>query len=428
MSKENTIYLYLLLPMAKPSIIASIDIGNDKIRTVIATVEKDKKEPTIIGVGVSPSTGLRKGQIIDVEETTNAISQSLEEAERMSGEPVNHVFVGLGGSHIEAIEAKGVIATQGDEIIDSDMERVLETAQAISMPQNKQVLKIIPKYFTIDSQKGIRYPVGMVGKKLEVEAHIISGLAPAIKNIEKCVHEAGVDIDDLIPNNLAAAEAVLTKRQKELGVVSIDIGHGSTSIAVFEEGALIYTSVLPVGGENVTNDIAIGVRTSLDIAEKLKLEFGSVSVEESKPGEEIKLSELTGTDEDNIQRQYLLQIIEARYYEILSMVKQELKKIRRDGMLPAGAVLSGGASKIPGILDLTKETLNLPVQLGIPGHTHGIVERIEDPSFATSIGILLWGSRMETPSYGFSIGMKQTSGAIKNIFGGASTFLKKLLP
>ena len=413
--------------MAKERLIASIDIGNHKIRTAIGVVDAEKKTPTIIGVGVYPSHGLRKGQVIDVEETINAISHSLEEAERMSGEPIHHVFVGLGGPHLEAIEAKGVIATQGEEIIDSDVERVLETAQAISIPQNKQVLKIIPKFFAIDSQKGIRYPVGMVGKKLEVEAHIISGLHPAIKNIEKCVHEAGVDIDDLIPNSLAAGEAVLSKRQKELGVVCIDIGHGSTSVSVYEEGALLHTIVLPVGGENVTNDIAIGVRTSLDVAEKLKVEFGTCNLEDIKQNEEIRLSDVSPNETENIPRMYLSQIIEARYYEILMMVKNELKKIRRDGMLPAGAVLSGGGSKIPGLIELARNSLSLPVQISVPTEVTGVVERVEDPSFATAVGLLVWGSRIESQNYGFNLSMK-SMGSVKNIFGKAKGFLQKLLP
>ena len=413
--------------MAKERIIASLDIGNSQIRTVIGILDEGKKVPTIIGVGVAPSHGLRKGQVIDVEETINSISQSLEEAERMSGEPVHHVFVGIGGTHLEAIDAKGVIATQGEEIIDTDVERVLETAQAISIPPNKQVLKIIPKFFTIDSQKGIRYPVGMVGKKLEVEAHIISGLLPTIKNLEKCVHEAGVDIDDLIPNTLAPAEAVLTKRQKELGVVVIDIGHGGTSVAVFEEGAMLHTVVLPVGGESVTNDIAIGMRTSLDVAEKLKVEYGTCSVADTNSDDEIDLREISDLETERVSRQYLARIIEARYYEILSMIKDELKKIRRDGMLPAGAIFTGGGAKIPGLVEIARTTLSLPVQIGFPLEATGVVERVDGPSFVTAVGLLLWAAKVDTPHYGFQFNMKHMA-PMKDMVGKAKTFFQKLLP
>jgi len=223
--------------MAKSRILASLDIGSSKIRTVVGTIDEKSEILNIIGVGIAPSTGLRKGSVIDVEETINSIAASLEDAERMAGEPINHVFLGIGGNHIESMDSKGVIAVANasNEITEDDVDRVLEAAQAVNIPSNRRILRIIPKTFTVDEQRGIKYPVGMTGIRLEVEAHIISGLIPNIKNIEKCVLQAGVDIDDIIPNCLAAPEAVLSKRQKELGVVVIDIGSGSTSVSIFEE-------------------------------------------------------------------------------------------------------------------------------------------------------------------------------------------------
>ena len=243
--------------MSKNRLIAGLDIGSSKIRTVVCTLEEKGSMPNVIGVGVAPSFGLRKGGVIDVEETINSISSSLEDAERMAGEPIHHVFLGIGGTHLASQDSKGVIAVShsGNEISEDDVDRVLEAAQAVSIPSNRRILRIIPKAFTVDEQKGIKYPVGMTGIRLEVEAHLITGLAPAVKNIEKCVHQAGVDIDDIIPSGLASAEAVLSKRQKELGVVVVDIGCGGTSVSVFEEGTTLHTAVLPVGGENVTNDI-----------------------------------------------------------------------------------------------------------------------------------------------------------------------------
>lgn len=412
--------------MSKERTIASIDIGNYKIRTAIGVLTQDKKVPSVVGVGVSPSTGMRRGQVIDVEEAINNITASLEEAERMAGEPINHVFIGIGGHHIDAVEAKGVIATQGEEIIESDVARVLETAQAISIPSNKQVIKIIPKFFSIDNQKGVRYPVGMIGRKLEVEAHIISGQSATIKNIEKCVHEAGVDIDDIVPNTLAASEAVLSKRQRELGVVVIDIGHGSTSMAVYEEGSLIHTAVLPLGGENVTNDIAIGARTSLDMAEKLKTEYGTCAIKEVDPKQSINMKDLGGTDE-KIERSYIAQIVEARYYEILIMARNELRKIRREGMLPAGVVFTGGGCKCHGLLDLARDILSLPVQIGFPHETSSVIEQVDDPSFATCVGLLVWGARMEPAKYGFNFSIKNFD-AVKGAFGKAKNMFTKLLP
>src|SRR3989338_587373 len=231
--------------MAKEQIIASLDVGSSKIRTVIALLQEDKKAPNIIGVGVAPSTGMRRGNIIDVDEAISNISAALEDAERMSGAPIHHVFVGMSGTHIESFDSRGVIAIShaGSEIIEDDINRVLEAAQAVSMPSNRRILRIIPKFFSVDDQKGIKNPVGMIGVRLEVDAHIITGQAAIVKNIEKCVHQAGVDIDDLIPASLASSEAVLSRRQKELGVVVIDVGSGATSLSVFEEGITLHSAV-----------------------------------------------------------------------------------------------------------------------------------------------------------------------------------------
>ena len=309
--------------MAKARVIASLDIGSSKIRTVVGTLEEKSQVPNIIGVGIAPSTGMRKGAIIDVEETINSISASLEDSERMAGEPINHVFLGIGGTHIESINSKGVIAVShaGNEITEDDVDRVLEAAQAVSIPGNRRILRIIPKSFTVDEQKGIKYPVGMTGIRLEVDAHIITGLVPAVKNIEKCVLQAGVDIDDIIPSCLASAEAVLSKRQKELGVVVVDIGSGGTSLCVFEEGTTLHTAVLPVGGENVTNDIAIGLRTSIDTAEKIKIEYGTCLPSDVSEREVIDLSLMSKIDTQKVSKKMMAEIIEARYHEIFILVK-----------------------------------------------------------------------------------------------------------
>lgn len=391
--------------MPKVRVIASLDIGSSKIRTIVATLDEKSQTPNIIGVGLASTTGLRKGAVIDVEETITSITASLEDAERMAGEPVNHVFLGIGGNHIESLNSKGVIAIShaGNEITEDDVDRVLEAAQAVSIPSNRRILRIIPKSFTVDEQKGIKYPVGMTGIRLEVEAHIITGLVPAVKNLEKCVLQAGVDIDDIIPSCLAGSEAVLSKRQKELGVVVIDVGSGSTAVSVFEEGTTLHTAVLPVGGENVTNDIAIGLRTSIDTAEKIKIEYGTCNPSEVSEREVIDLSLISKIDTQKVSKKLMAEIIEARYHEIFMLVKDELAKIHRDGMLPAGVVLTGGSVKMPGIIDLARETLNLPIQIGFPQNFDGVVDKIDDPTYATAIGLILWGSRLDSRSYGFSL-------------------------
>ena len=410
--------------MAKEQIIASLDVGSSKIRTVIALLQDDKKVPNIIGVGVAPSTGMRKGNIIDVDETISNISAALEDAERMSGAPIHHVFVGVSGSHVESFDSKGVIAIShaGSEIIEDDINRVLEAAQAVNMPSNRRILRIIPKSFSIDDQRGIKNPVGMIGVRLEVDAHIITGQSTIIKNVEKAVHQAGVDIDDLIPASLASAEAVLSRRQKELGVLVIDVGSGSTSIAVFEEGSTLHTASLPVGGESVTNDVAIGLRTSIDTAEKIKIEYGTTQPDEVNDRETIDLSLISKIDNQKVSKKHLSEIIQARYHEIFVMVKDELRSIGRDGMLPAGAILTGAGVKMPGCLDLARDVLGLPVQIGFPTEVDGVVDKIDDPAYATAIGLVSWGSKYEGTSY------KMSTVDVKKIVLAAKSWVKNLLP
>jgi cell division protein FtsA len=414
--------------MAKHRVIAGLDIGNSKIRVVVAVMQENNTTPNILGVGVSPSGGLRKGNVIDVEEAVANISAALEDAERMAGEPVHHVFLGIGGDHISSQDSKGVIAIShsGNEIIEDDIDRVLEAAQAVSIPSNRRILRIIPKGFTVDEQSGIKYPVGMTGIRLEVLAHLVTGLVPAVKNIEKCVHQAGVDINDIIPSGLAASEAVLTKRQKELGVVVIDVGCGGTNVSVFEEGTVLHSAALPVGGENVTNDIAIGMRTSIDTAEKIKIEYGTCIPEDVHDRETIDLSLLSKIDTQTVSKKQLAEIVQARYHEIFLMAKDELAKVQRDGMLPAGAILTGAAVKMPGVLDVAREILNLPVQIGFPTNYEGVVDKIEDPAYATVIGLVIWGSRFQGEGYGLKLNLKGFS--LDKMTLGVKGWLRGLLP
>lgn len=381
--------------MPKERVIASLDIGSSKIRTVVAVSDSEQEHsvPNVIGVGLSPSLGMRKGHVIDVEELIHNIISSLEDAERMAGVPINHVYVGMSGAHIEAFDSRGVIAISGSEITVEDVARVLDAAQAVSIPQNRSILHIEPKTYSVDEQRGIKNPVGMTGIRLEVEAHIITGHIQHVKNIEKCVDQAGVDIDDVVPATIAASEAVLTKRQKELGVAVIDVGAGCTSLAIYEEGTILHSVSLPLGGESVTNDIAIGLRTSVDTAEKIKIEFGSVLPQEIAEREMIDLSSVSKVDTQTVSKRYMAEIMQARYFEIFNLVKDELQKIGRSGMLPAGALLTGAAVKAPGVLDLARDVLGLPVQMGFPVDIGGVIEKVDDPAYATVLGTLIWGMR-----------------------------------
>lgn len=409
--------------MAREKIIAGLDIGSSKVRTVVGVLDPEKGTPNVIGVGTASSTGLRKGAIIDVEEVIQSISASLEEAERMSGEPIHSVFASVGGTHLEMIKSQGVVAIGGHEITEADVDRVLDAAQMVSMPQNRRVLKIVPRSFTVDNQTSIKYPVGMSGIRLEVDAFIIAGQTPNINNLEKSINQAGVDIDDLVPVPLAVAEAVIDKRQKELGVVVVDIGAGGTSVIVYEEGMLMHSVVLPVGGESITNDLAIGLRTSVDTAEKLKIEHGSVEQKEIGNRDLIDLSLLSRNDDQKVMKSQVVEIAKARAEEIFDMVNAELRAIEREGKLPAGAVLTGAGAKLPGMTELARETLKLPVQIGFPIEIDGIVDKIDDPAYATAIGLLVWGSRFEG-GRSFSMGNFN----FKKTFNNISSFIKNFLP
>ena len=422
-AKSNILSLPFFLFMPHERVLASLDIGSFKIRTVVAVVGDDKQPPNIIGVGISPSLGMRKGQVIDVEETIHNIISSVEDAERMSGVPVNHVFVGMSGTHIESFGSRGVIAISGPEITVEDIARVLEAAQAVSIPANRRILHLEPKSYTVDEQRQIKNPVGMSGIRLEVEAHIITGQVQHVKNLEKCIDQAGLDVDSIIPATVAVSEAVLTKRQKELGVITIDIGAGSTSIAVFEEGTILHSLSLPIGGESITNDVAIGLRTSLDTAERIKIEYGSLLPSEISEREMIDLSLVSKIDTQTVSKKYLAEIMQARYYEIFSLVKECLKKIGRDGMLPAGAVLTGGAVKAPGTLDLAREILGLPVQMGFPVEVGGVIEKVDDPAYATALGALVWGTREGHRAYGGS-----TAANMKRAYASVKSWFRNLLP
>ncbi|OGJ51059.1 cell division protein FtsA [Candidatus Peregrinibacteria bacterium RIFOXYB2_FULL_32_7] len=407
--------------MAKrQTIITALDVGSSKIRTMVASTGEKEDTLNILGVGIAPSDGLRKGAVIGVDELIASLSMSLEDAERMAGEPINYVFLGIGGPHISAHENKGVIAIahNENEITEAALDRVLEAAKNVNLPNNSRILRVIPKTFNVDDQKGIKYPVSMIGVRLEAETLLVTGQLPIIKNIEKCVFQAGVDIHDIIPTGFAASQAVLNKRQKELGVVSIDIGSGGTSIVVYEEGSILNFKVIPIGGENVTNDIAIGLRASIDTAEKIKIEFGTCNPSDVSQRETIDLSRLSPLDTQIVSKQQLSEIIQARYHEIFCLVKDELRKIGKDGMLPAGAVLTGAAAKIPGLLDLARETLNLPVQIGYPQQVDSVIDNLDDPQFATAVGLLMCGSQYEQAYHGFSqfkaLNVGKMWGTVKN--------------
>ncbi|MEA2006748.1 MAG: cell division protein FtsA [Patescibacteria group bacterium] len=392
--------------MSKEDYIIALDVGSSHVRTVVAQIIVDEK-PRIIGVGVASANGIRRGVVADIEEVSNSITNSIGQAEKNSGVKIESVYVSIGGGHIECEEVKGVIAVgrADSEVVEGDVERVIEAAQAISLPPNKEILHIIPQNFRLDDQEGIKDPVGMNGVRLEMQGLVVTGSTPHIRNISKCVESNGYDIDGFVISPLAAAKAVLSKRQKELGVVSVDIGGGTTSMAVFEESELIHIAVLPVGASHITNDIAIGLRTSIDVAEKVKLKYGSALSEEIGKNEQIDLAGIDVNEEGSVSRRHVAEIIEARIEEIFYLVEKELKKIGRSALLPAGAVLTGGGACMQGSVDLAKEILKLPAQAGFPIELTGLVDKVDNPAFSVSVGMIVWvveETAISAPSSGSS--------------------------
>jgi len=378
--------------MAKETIIVGLDVGSCFIRTVIAKMRADQTRPQIIGMGQVPSFGLRKGVVVDIEEAVKNISQSVQEAERNSGLSIERAYVSLSGNHITSRTSKGVVAVSraDGEISREDVERAINAASAISLSPNREILHIIPRSFSVDDQRGIKDPAGMNGVRLEVDTLIIEGATPFIKNLTKCISEVGLEIEGLVLAPLAASRASLTKRQKELGVLALDLGGGTASLTVFEEGDIIYSCVLPIGSSHITSDIAIGLRSNIDLAEKVKLEYGSALVSEISKKDNINLSKLAEEEKGVIPRIQVAEIIEARLSEVFDLVNKELRKIDRQGLLPAGVVLLGGGAKMPSLVDLAKDGLKLPAQVGFPLELEGIVEEVDDPAFATAIGLVLW--------------------------------------
>lgn len=394
--------------MSKDKVVTGIDIGTSKITTLIGLVEEESIN--VIGVSSFPSKGLKKGQIVDIDEAVSVISNSLEAAERMAGYSAGSVFITAAGSHIESQNSKGVVAVSHPEgeITTEDVLRVIEAARAISLPSSKEILHVIPRYFVIDSQSGIKDPVGMNGVRLEVETHIVTGATTSLKNIAKCASKVGVDVSGMAYSGLASSYAVLTDTERELGVILIDFGGGTTDVCIFTEGAPIHSAVLPIGARNVTNDLAIGLRISLDSAEKIKLTLsrepkmavevnGDGEVVDKKESDQLDLTGL-GLEENlrNVSKKTINDgIIKPRLREILNMIKLEIQKSGYLGLTPSGVVLTGGGAQTSGVLEIAKQELGMPVRIGYPTGATGLIDEISSPAFSASLGLVIYGSQFQ---------------------------------
>ncbi len=392
--------------MSRSDIITGLDIGSSTIRLVVGQFVPDEagegQQLHIIGVAETPSQGISKGVVTSIEDAVTCLTSCIEKGERMAGVPLERAFVSISGAHILSQASKGVIAVSkaNGEINEDDVERVIEAAQAVATPPNYEILHVIPRSYTVDNQGHIKDPIGMTGIRLEVDAQIIQGLSTQLKNVTKAVYRTGLDIEDTVFAGLAAAESVLDKQQKELGVALVNLGGATTTVVVYEEGDVLHTAVLPVGAGHITSDIAIGLRTSIEIAEQVKLQYGTSLPESVDKKEMIDLNEFQEGESHLVSRRQVAEIIEARIEEIFKLVNKELKKINRSGLLPAGVVLTGGGSRLHGIIDVAKREFRLPASIGVPRELTTAIEKVNDPMYAVAVGLLLWGMHMHAGSGG----------------------------
>ncbi len=378
-------------------IITGLDIGSSVIRVAVGQYMVDERgfaDLQILGTAEVPSEGIQRGSIVSIEEAVSSMSHALEQTERLLGVPVDHSFVGVSGGQILTQQTRGVVAVakSDGEISEDDVARVVEAARTVAAPLNYDVLHIISRAFVVDGQTGIKDPTGMTGVRLEVDAQIIYGATPHLKNIMKAVYRTGIDIDDMVLSVLAASDLVLTQKQKDLGVAVVDIGGSSTTIVVYEQGNILHTAVLPIGGDHVTNDLALGLQTSIDVAEKVKILHGQCINRGLGRHDGVFLSEVGGSEDTQVPKQYIVEIIEARVSEILSKVNAEFAKVQRQHLLPAGVVFTGGGAKILGLTDLAKHTLGMNATLGYPLGIRSATDKVNDIAFATAIGLVKWGA------------------------------------
>ncbi len=422
--------------MSKTKIIAAIDIGSSKIATLISQVVTDpislETSVNIMGAAAVESRGIKKGQIVDIEEAVEATISSVEAAERMAGYNLESAFISLGGGNIHSQNSHGVVAVSDPdgEITQNDVDRAVEAARAVSLPASREIIHVLPREYVVDGEAGVRDAVGMSGVRLEVDTHIVTAGSAAIKNVKKAVAEVGIQIEELVFSGLGSAEATISPTEKELGCVLIDIGAGTTSIAAFVDGSLAYSGVIPVGAKNVTNDLAIGLRVSLETAEKIKIALSKKKAKDTEETDEMDLVGLGVTEIKKISKKTLLEgIIRPRLNEIFSMVRIELEREGLSARIPSGAIVTGGGALTAGVIDSAKRMMSLPVRIGLPRGVGGLIDDVVNPTFSTPVGLLLYGAH-KTPSENLTSFSKKIklSGKGLGIFGKLITSVKDLLP
>ncbi len=377
---------------ADKHLIVGLDIGTSKVVAIVGEITP-ADEIEIIGIGSSRSRGLKKGVVVNIESTVQSIQRAVEEAELMAGCEIHSVYAGIAGSHIRSLNSHGIVAIRDNEVAPGDVDRVIDAARAVAIPADQKILHILPQEFVIDNQEGIKEPIGMSGVRLEAKVHIVTGAVSAAQNIIKCVRRCGLDVDDIILEQLASSYAVLTEDEKDLGVCLVDIGGGTTDIAIFTDGAIHHTAVIPIAGDQVTNDIAVALRTPTQHAEDLKVQYACALTQLANAEESIEVPSVGERPARRLARQTLAEVVQPRYDELFSLVQAELRRSGYEDLIAAGIALTGGSAKMEGCIELAEEIFHMPVRVGMPQHVSGLADVVRNPIYATGVGLLLFGQR-----------------------------------
>ncbi|QKT03042.1 cell division protein FtsA [Ectothiorhodospiraceae bacterium 2226] len=372
---------------SEKNLIVGLDIGTSKVVAIVGEMAHDGVE--IIGIGSHPSRGMKKGVVVNIESTVQSIQRAVEEAELMAGCQIHSVYAGIAGSHVRSLNSHGIVAIRDKEVTGSDVERVIDAARAVAIPADQKILHILPQEFVIDTQEGIREPVGMSGVRLEAKVHIVTGAVSAAQNIVKCVRRCGLEVDDIVLEQLASSHAVLTDDEKELGVCLVDIGGGTTDIAVYTEGSIRHTAVIPIAGDQVTNDIAVALRTPTQCAEEIKVKYACALTQLASPEETIEVPSVGDRPARRLKRQTLAEVVEPRYEELFTLIQAELRRCGYEDLCAAGVVLTGGSAKMEGVPELAEEIFHMPVRLGLPQDVAGLTDVVRNPIYSTGVGLLL---------------------------------------
>ncbi|MGD9598926.1 MAG: cell division protein FtsA [Steroidobacteraceae bacterium] len=389
---------------AERTLIVGLDIGTSKVVALVGEVAPDGTIE-VIGLGSQPSRGLKRGVVVNIESTVQSIQRAVEEAELMAGCEIHSVFAGIAGSHVRSINSHGVVAIRDREVSQHDVMHVIDAAKAVAIPADQKILHVLPQEFIIDGQEGIRDPIGMSGVRLEAKVHIVTGADSAAQNIEKCIQRCGLEVDDVVLEQLASSFATLTEDEKELGVCIVDIGGGTTDLAVFSGGAIRHTAVIPIAGDQVTNDIAVSMRTPTHYAEDIKVRYACALSQLANPDESIEVPSVGDRPARRLARQTLAEIVEPRYEELFGLVRDELRHSGFEEAIAAGVVLTGGSAKMEGAIELAEEVFHVPVRLGLPQQVQGLTDVVRNPIYSTAVGLLLYARDNALPgNRGRSIG------------------------